>query len=138
MSTKDIYHDVVKQALKDEGWDITADPLRIQFLGVELRIDLGGERVIAAERHDEKIAVEIKSFLRSSAITDFHEALGQYIDYREGLSHIEPDRPLFLAVPVIAYQTFFQLPFGQYMIQRYQLKLIVYHPERKEIVQWLP
>jgi hypothetical protein len=30
------------------------------------------------------------------------------------------------------------LPFGQYMIQRYQLKLIVYHPERKEIVQWLP
>lgn len=138
MSAKDVFHEVVKQALKDEGWDITADPLRIEFLGVELRIDLGGERVIAADRQDDKIAVEIKSFLRSSAITDFHEALGQYIDYREGLSHVEPDRPLFLAVPVAAYQTFFQLPFGQYMIQRYQLKLIVYHPERKEIVQWLP
>ena len=40
MSAKDIYHDVVRQALIDEGWDITADPLRIQFLGVELRIDL--------------------------------------------------------------------------------------------------
>lgn len=92
MSAKDIYHDVVKQALKDEGWEITADPLRIQFLGVELRIDLGAERVIAADRNGEKIAVEIKSFLRSSAITDFHEALGQYIDYREGLTHIEPDR----------------------------------------------
>ncbi|MCB0064529.1 MAG: hypothetical protein KDE19_20540 [Caldilineaceae bacterium] len=92
MSAKDIYHEVVKQALKDDGWDITADPLRIEFLGVELRIDLGGERVIAADRQGEKIAVAIKSFLRSSAITDFHEALGQYIDY---------------------------------------------HPERKEITQWL-
>jgi hypothetical protein len=76
MSTKDIYHEVVKQALKNEGWDITADLLRIQFLGVELRIDLGRERVMAADRNEEKIAVEIKSFLRSSAITDFHEALG--------------------------------------------------------------
>ncbi len=63
MSAKDIYHDVVRQALTDEGWDITADPLRIQFLGVELRIDLGAERVIAADRNGEKIAVEIKSFL---------------------------------------------------------------------------
>jgi XisH protein len=138
MSAKDLYHDVVKQALKDEGWNVTADPLRIEFLGVELRIDLGAERVIAAERNGEKIAVEIKSFLRSSAITDFHEALGQYIDYREGLTHIEPERLLFLAVPIVAYQTFFQLPFGQYMIQRYQLKLLVYHPEEKVIVQWLP
>ena len=138
MSAKDVYHDVVKQALKSEGWEITADPLRIQFLGVELRIDLGAERVIAADRNGEKIAVEIKSILRSSAITDFHEALGQYIDYREGLAHIEPDRLLFLAVPIIAYQTFFQLPFGQYMVQRYQLKLIVYHPESEVIVQWLP
>ncbi|MEZ4733261.1 MAG: element excision factor XisH family protein [Caldilineaceae bacterium] len=69
MSAKDIYHEVVKQALTDDGWNITADPLRI---------DLGGERVIAADRQGEKIAVEIKSFLRSSAITDFHEALGQY------------------------------------------------------------
>lgn len=137
MSAKDIYHDVVKQALLNDGWDITADPLRIQFLGVELRIDLGAERVIAADRNGEKIAVEIKSFLRSSAITDFHEALGQYIDYREGLTHIEPERWLFLAVPVIAYQSFFQLPFGQYMIQQYQLKLIVYHPEKEVIVQWL-
>ena len=138
MSAKDFFHDVVKQALKNEGWEITADPLRIQFLGVELRIDLGAERVIAADRNGEKIAVEIKSFLRSSAITDFHEALGQYIDYREGLAHVEPERLLFLAVPIVAYQTFFQLPFGQYMIGRYQLKLIVYHPEREEIVQWLP
>lgn len=61
MSAKDIYHDVVKQALKNEGWDITADPLRIQFLGVEFRIDLGAERVIAADRNGEKIAVDCLS-----------------------------------------------------------------------------
>lgn len=137
MSTRDTYHNVVKQALENEGWNITADPLRIHFLGVELRIDLGAERVIAAEREGEKIAVEIKSFLRSSVITDFHEALGQYIDYQEGLTHVEPGRTLFLAVPIIAYQTFFELPFGHYMIQKYGLKLLVYHPEMEAIVQWI-
>lgn len=107
MSAKDVYHDVVKNALIGEGWNITADPLRIRFLGVELRIDLGAERVIAAERNDEKIAVEIKSFLGSSAISDFHEALGQYIDYREGLAHRDPERLLYLAVPFVTYETFF-------------------------------
>jgi hypothetical protein len=82
--------------------------------------------------------VEIKSFLGSSAISDFHEALGQYLDYKEGLVHRDPDRQLYLAVPFVTYETFFQLPFAQHMIKRYQLKLIVYNPESKGIVQLLP
>jgi hypothetical protein len=86
------------------------------------------------ERNGEKIAVEIKSFLGSSAISDFHEALGQYIDYREGLLHKDPDRLLYLAT----YEDFFREPFGEYMTKRYELKLLVYNPESKEIIQWLP
>lgn len=138
MSAKDLYHDVVRKALEDEGWKVTADPLTIRFLGVELRIDLGAERVLAAERNGEKIAVEIKSFLGSSAISEFHEALGQYIDYREGLLHKDPERLLYLAVPLATYDDFFREPFGEYMTQRYELKLLVYDPESKVIVQWLP
>lgn len=138
MSAKDLYHDVVRKALEDEGWKVTADPLTFRFLGVELRIDLGAERVLAAERNGEKIAVEIKSFLGSSAISDFHEAIGQYIDYREGLLHKDPERLLYLAVPQATYETFFRKPFGEYMTQRYELKLLVYSPESKVIVQWLP
>lgn len=61
MSTRDTYHNVVKQALENEGWNITADPLGIHFLGVEIRIELGAERVIAAEREGEKIAISCLS-----------------------------------------------------------------------------
>ena len=111
MSAKDTYHDVVRDALEKEDWIVTDDPLQIRFLDVELRIDLGAERVIAAERDNEKIAVEIKSFLGSSAISDFHSALGQYLDYHEGLIHEDPKRSLYLAVPLVTYDVFFQSQF---------------------------
>lgn len=50
-----------------EGWQITHDPLRIKIGTVEMAIDLGAEQLIAAERANEKIAVEIKSFLESAS-----------------------------------------------------------------------
>lgn len=79
---RDLFHDVVRSALEAEGWTITADPLYFKFGDVQFQIDLAAEQVLAAERHGEKIAVEIKSFLRSSAVTDFYGALGQFLSYR--------------------------------------------------------
>jgi hypothetical protein len=58
-----------------------------------MSIDLAAEKLIAAEREGEKIAVEVKSFLeRSSAISEFHTALGQFINYRgaPGQTHLNP------------------------------------------------
>jgi predicted RecB family endonuclease len=66
MSAKDIFHEVVKRALQKDGWQITHDPLSISVGGVNMSIDLGAERLIAAEREGEKIAVEVKSFLERS------------------------------------------------------------------------
>ena len=63
MSAKDIFHEVVKRALQKDGGQITQDPLSISVGGVNLSIDLGAERLIAAEREGNKIAVEVKSFL---------------------------------------------------------------------------
>lgn len=138
MSAKDVYHKLVRKALENEGWRITADPMFVRFLGVEMRIDLAGERVIAAEKGNEKIAVEIKSFLGSSAITEFHDALGQYLNYLDALTHLDPNRTLYLAVPIDAYETFFLSPYGQHVIQLHQLKLIVHKTTHEEIVKWLP
>lgn len=94
---KDRFHEVVKQALQKEQWN------------VNFQVDLGAERIVAAEKAGEKIAVEIKSFLNPSAITDFYPALGQFLSYRLALSATEPERVLYLAVPLDAYETFFQL-----------------------------
>ena len=78
MSVRDTFHDAVKRALEKDDWTITDDPLRIQVAEVELLIDLGAERLIAAEKQGEKIAVEIKTFIQPSAISQFHTALGQF------------------------------------------------------------
>lgn len=72
---RDLFHDIVKTALQNENWTITHDPLIIRVGGVGMEIDLGAEKLIAAERKNEKIAVEIKSFIRPSAISEFHMAV---------------------------------------------------------------
>ncbi|MDZ8138263.1 MAG: XisH family protein [Nostoc sp. DedQUE04] len=137
MSAKDVFHEAVKQALQKEQWIITDDPLKFKFGNVNFQIDLGAERLVAAERAGEKIAVEIKSFLNPSAITDFYGALGQFLSYRLALKATEPERVLYLAVPVDAYRTFFQLEFTQTAVQIYQVLLVVYDPVNEVIVQWI-
>lgn len=136
MSAKDAFHEVVKTALQKDGWAITHDPLQIRWGKVEMYIDLGAERVIGAERYGEKIAVEVKSFLGQSAITDFHLALGQFINYRMVLQEKEPDRKLYLAVPLDTYDTFFTLPFSEAVTRQYQVNLLVYDIDKEEINKW--
>ncbi|MCC5620192.1 XisH family protein [Nostoc sp. CHAB 5715] len=75
MAAKDIFHDVVRRALEKEGWLITNDPLFLRFGGLDMYIDLGAEKVLAAERNQEKIAVEVKSFVAPSTTTEFSTAL---------------------------------------------------------------
>lgn len=136
MAAKDRFHNAVKAALQKEGWKITDDPLYFRFGGVEVYIDLAAERLIAAEKNGEKIAVEIKSFLGASAISDFHKAVGQFINYRAVLKRKDPERILYLAVPQEAYDEFFELEFTQIIVQDYQLKLIVYKIKEEVIARW--
>ncbi|WP_083305177.1 element excision factor XisH family protein [Moorena producens] len=52
---KDLFHDVVKNALIKDGWQITDDPFFLKVGGVEFFIDLGAEKLIAAERNGQRI-----------------------------------------------------------------------------------
>jgi XisH protein len=108
MSAKDIFHESVKRGLIKDGWTITADPLELEWEGVTVKIDIAADRLISADRADEKVAIEIKSFISPSAISDFHTALGQCLNYQIMLEVHEPDRNLYLAIPLDAYETFFQ------------------------------
>jgi XisH protein len=133
---KDLFHYAVKEALIKEQWVITADPLTIKIDRVKLEIDLAADKVFAAERAGQKIAVEIKSFLNPSAITDFHAALGQFLNYRLALQMSEPNRSLYLAVPEDTFNSFFQEIFIQEAVKLYQVKLVVYNPVQEVIILW--
>ncbi|MEH1825889.1 MAG: element excision factor XisH family protein [Nostoc sp.] len=72
----------------------------------------------------------------SSVITDFHSALGQFLNYRLALQMSEPDRILYLAVPVDTFDSFFQERFTQEAVKLYQVKLVSYDPLQEVIVEW--
>lgn len=136
MPAKDLFHDTVKCALTKDGWTITDDPLFIRFGSVDMYIDLGAERIFAAERNQERIAVEVKSFVGPSATTEFDAALGQFLKYQLALEAMDQERQLYLAVPTDAYRDFFTLELPRLLIQRYQVRLIVYDPEDEVITKW--
>ncbi len=139
MSARDLYHDAVINALTKDGWKITDDPLALSYGGKDLYVDLGAERSpIAAERNGQKIAVEIKSFLSPSVIRDLEEAVGKYDVYRSVLLEIEPNRMLYLAVPRRVYESLLIEPFGQLIINRVQLRLIIFDEQQERIVKWMP
>jgi hypothetical protein len=79
MSARDLFHDIVKNALQKDGWTITHDPYPLPTGSFDLAIDLGAEKVIAAYRGEQRIAIEIKSFLGPSKISQFYGALGQFM-----------------------------------------------------------
>ncbi len=134
---KDKYHQLVVEALQKDGWTITHDPYKIQLNDINYyEIDLGAERMIAAEKNNQKIAVEIKSFLRESVISDFHTAVGQFINYRVGLQEVEADRILFLALPLIAYKRIERLPLLLKTIEHSDIKLLIFDPNKIKIAKW--
>jgi hypothetical protein len=133
---KDLFHQVVKDALIKDGWNITHDPFPVDYGDVQMQIDLGAERLLAATKDKTIIAVEIKSFVRPSAISEFHTAVGQYLNYRRALRAQEPNRVLYLAVPSQTYDEFFRLRFIAEGIEEYQICLIVYDVEDRSIVKW--
>ncbi|KPA11679.1 XisH protein [Candidatus Magnetomorum sp. HK-1] len=137
MPAKDFYHEIVINALKKEDWKITDDPLTVHFGDIEYFVDLGAEKIIIAEKKNIKIAVEVKSFLSDSPTSEFHSAIGQYINYREALQADESDRFLYLAVTSDIYQTFMERKLPQKVIQKYQIKLLIFDSESEVILKWI-
>jgi hypothetical protein len=139
MPAKDKYHDTVKIALIKDGWTITHDPLRIRLTrGRNLFVDLGAERLLAAERGIEKIAVEVKSFIGRSDMKDLEEAIGQYVLYTRLLKRYYPEHNLFLAVTDDIRKTVFEEEAGQTMIEDGIINLVTFDPIEEVIVRWIP
>ncbi|MEH2159686.1 MAG: element excision factor XisH family protein [Nostoc sp.] len=86
MQTRDLYHDNVKNALIKDKWIITHDPLTLKFGKKDLYVDLGSRQMLAAQKAESKIAVEIKSFTGRSDVDDLEKTLDQYILYQDILT----------------------------------------------------
>jgi len=137
MPAKDIYHDTVRTALDKDGWTITHDPLIIRWGKRDLYIDLGAEKIIAAEKDNQKIAIEIKSFVGKSSIDDLEKALGQYILYYDLLTKLKSERTLYLAIHQQAFADIFEDSIGQVLLDNKRLKLLIFDEIEEVILRWI-
>ena len=137
MSRRDSLHNFVRRILEKDGWVITDDPLILVLEQTLLKADLGAEKFFAAEREDQKIAIEIKDFDTPSVISELEKTMGQLQLYQWALAEQEPERQLFLAISEAVYIKHFQKPIFQLVIDRNKINLLVYNPEREVILRWI-
>jgi len=138
MPAKYICHAAVVDALHADGWTVTHDPLSLKVGDRDLFIDLGaGRPLIGAQRGEERIAVEIQSFLGASAIADLQQALGQYVLYRLALEEQQPDRRLYLAVPPEVYNGILAEPLGQLVQDGVKLRIMLFEPDLRQVLRWI-
>jgi XisH protein len=103
----------------------------------QVYVDLGAEKIIAAQKDSQEIAVEVKTFGGASNITEFHLAVGQFLNYRSILRRQQPNRILYLAISMEIYNTFFKEDLPQITIEDYQIKLVIFEPETAEVLEWI-
>jgi hypothetical protein len=135
---RDVFHEIVKEALIKDGWTVTHDPLTL--LKREeggLVTDLGAEKVIVAEKGLTRIAVEVKSFLNPSLVNDFSKAFGHYMTYLDVLEMTKIDRIMYLAMPYSVYFYLSKMEYFNYMVQKHKIKIITFSPKEKKIKSWI-
>lgn len=136
MPRKDAFHDDVRTALVKDGWQITDDPFLIGFRGTLLFADLGAEK--PARQRRRKISIEIKVLDEPARFAKFECAVGQYVVYRRLMLSLQLQRDLYLAVSENVFTNFFQQrPAVMEVVTGEQIHLLVFDPQKKEIIQWI-
>ena len=81
--------------------------------------------------------VEAKSFISGSLTRDLALAVGQSLIYRALLEKSEPDREVWLALPREVYDDYFCREAVQWIVARYDLKILTINVSNEEVDQWI-
>lgn len=137
MPSKDRIHQQVKAALEKDGWQITEDPLFVPVQGLAgLYIDLAAREIWRAQKNGRHIVIEIKDFAGQSFTRAFYEALGQVLVYEKALAERGVDWPLFLAIPVEAYQRLEKIPLFMQILQYFAVNLLIIDLQQQTVAAW--
>jgi hypothetical protein len=134
LPAKDRYHDTVIRALKKAGWTITSEQFPIVVEDRHLWVD------IRAEKEQERLAilVEVKGFENTPSPVEYlASATGKYSLYLAALDYVGSPIPLYMAVPMPAYNGILSEELGKLALGRVKMHLIIFDSESEEIVQWI-
>ncbi len=135
MPAKDRYHDAVVRALVKNGWTITTEQMLVRFVERRLWID------IQAAKASEQlvIVVEVKGFESMPSPVDYlADAVGKYVIYLCALDYARLDARLYMVVPIVAYEGILNEAIGRRAIRKANIDIMVFDPEREEVIRWSP
>jgi hypothetical protein len=139
MAARDLYYDLVKNALRKDGWRITHNPLRLRLATHDTQTGQGEaaeEALLGAEKDERKIAVAVKSFVDRGAAADLQRVLEHLRLYRTRLHATAPDHTLYLAVRQTTYRDSFTGTVGAQLLANQPILFLVFDPRTKAIVNW--
>ena len=137
MPARDKVHHIVKNALINDGWQITHDPYSMKLGSADLFVDPGAEKLIAAEKGNIKIAVEVKSFLGKSIIAETQDAIGQFLMYQVVMSEFEANRVLYPAIEEEIFDNEFSDALKTLLLEKLSIRLLIFRASEEGIVKWL-
>jgi hypothetical protein len=134
LPAKDHYHDTVIRALLKDGWTIVKEQVSLKLPKRRLWVDIQATK----SEPPLVIFVEVKGLTGASMAEVLASTVGQYMIYQGILNQKKITAPLYLAVPVAAYETILKEPLGQVALSVGNIKLMVFDPSTEEIVKWQP
>jgi hypothetical protein len=137
MSTQDLYHDVVRDALRKDGWRITHTALQLKARAESRVGELWEGPWLIADKDERKIAVAVSSFVGHSSPADITQTWGQLALSRPHLHAMDADRVVYLAIRQATYSACFGGTEGDLLLKKEHMQLIVFDPRAEVIVQWV-
>jgi len=138
MPTPDLYHDVVRDALRKDGWRITHTALQLKARAESRTRELWEGPWLIADKDERKVAVAVSSFVGRSNLADLAQMWGQLALSRPQLHTMDSDRVVYMAVRQATYRACFGGTEGDLLLEKEHMQLIVFDPRAEVIVQWVP
>ena len=138
MPTQDLYHDVVRDALRKDGWRITHTALQLKARAEASAGELWEGPWLIADKDERKVAVAVSSFVGRSNPADILQTWRQLALSRSRLYTMDSDRVVYLAVRQATYSACFGGTEGDLLLEKEHMRLLVFDPRAEVIVQWVP
>ena len=138
MPTQDLYHDVVRDALRKDGWRVTHTALQLKARVEASAGELWEGPWLIADKDERKVAVAVSSFVGRSSQADVIQTWAQLGLSRPRLHAMDADRVVYLALRQATYSACFGGIEGDLLLEKARMQLIVFDPRAEVIVQWVP
>jgi hypothetical protein len=136
MMPRDLYYDLVKNALRKDGWRLTYTLLPLKKGAGPATGESWTTQLLGAEKDERRIAVAVNSFIGHSEPDDIMQALQQLALSLPRMHTAAPGHVLYLAVRQATYRACFTGHEGARLLASQPLSLLVFDPRAGTIVQW--